>query len=464
MKILVLMKISGGEVNPFDESALECALRLSDDVTVLSMAPESAVDVLQPLTRLGAKAILVSDKTYAGSDTLATAYILSEAVKQQDYDLIICGRQSVDGDTGQVGPMLSAMLEYPIITEAIEVAVNGDTVTAETRHGCEAALIPAIVSVEKGYILRFPSIFSKVGEVRVIDNSAIGCDPARCGLGGSPTRVIKTFENQNGRRKCRYIGIEELKPLISELLQKKADDKPIPEDGEKLSEVWAVGEETYDYALTVAKRVKLIEKINANEIVHLAREEKPEVILWSGDSWGRKNAALAAAKLDTGLCADCTELSVEDGRLIMYRPAKGGSIYAKIACLTTPQMATVRTASYGADILLSCGKGAAGCLDDMRELAENLGAELTASRGLVDTGAIPYTAQVGLSGRKVSPKIYIAVGISGAAYHTCAIEGAGTVIAVNPDKDARIFDYADYGIVCRAEDLKILSNDTIPLK
>ncbi len=456
MKIIVLVKISGGEINPFDESALECALRLSDDVTVLSMAPESAAEVLRPLTRLGAKAILVSDKIYAGSDTLATAYILSCAVKKQEYDLIICGRQSIDGDTGQVGPMLSAMLGCPIITEAIDVNSLDGLVTAETRHGREAVPMPVIVSVEKGYILRFPSIFSKLGEVRIVDNSTLCCDPDRCGLGGSPTRVLKTFENQKGRRSCQFIGINELKPLISKLLQKKPAGKTAFQEREKLPLSWAVGEGAYKYASSVAENVRLIEQTNADDIVTLARKEQPEVILWCSDAWGRKNAAIAAAKLDTGLCADCTELAVESGRLIMYRPAKGGSIYAKIACLTTPQMATVRTASKGSDIILSCGKGTLHCLDRLKAIADMLGAELTASRGLVDTGALPYSAQVGLSGRKVSPKIYIAVGISGAAYHTCAIEGAETVIAINPDKDARIFDYADYGIVCRAEDLEVM--------
>ena len=82
MKIAVCVKVIKGEINPFDEAALECALRLSDDVTVLSMCPKSAESALTPLTRLGAKVVLLSDSGYAGSDTLATAYILSEALKK----------------------------------------------------------------------------------------------------------------------------------------------------------------------------------------------------------------------------------------------------------------------------------------------------------------------------------------------------------------------------------------------
>lgn len=76
-----------------------------------------------------------------------------------------------------------------------------------------------------------------------------------------------------------------------------------------------------------------------------------------------------------------------------------------------------------------------------------IGAELCASRGLVDMGAVPYDRQVGLTGKNVASKIYIAVGISGAVHHTCAIEQSKVIIAVNPDGNARIFDYADYGIV-----------------
>ena len=83
----------------------------------------------------------------------------------------------------------------------------------------------------------------------------------------------------------------------------------------------------------------------------------------------------------------------------------------------------------------------------IRELAEKTGGTIGASRGLVDMNKIDYKYQIGLTGKTISPLIYIAVGISGAIQHTCGIEGAKTVIAINPDKNARIFDYADYGII-----------------
>jgi electron transfer flavoprotein alpha subunit len=138
----------------------------------------------------------------------------------------------------------------------------------------------------------------------------------------------------------------------------------------------------------------------------------------------------------------------------MYRPAYGGSLMAKIECRTYPQMATVRTSMEAAnDVIVSGGRGAADCFDLLRGFVEKTGAVLGASRGLVDIGLAPYEMQVGLTGRSVNPRVYIACGISGAIQHTCAIEQAGTVIAVNTDRSARIFEHTDYGIICDVREI-----------
>ena len=447
MKILVCVKVIKGELNPFDESALECALQLSDDVTVISMGPKSCEDVLKPLTRLGAKVKLISDNLYAGSDTLATSYILSTAIKQMEYDLILCGRQSVDGDTAQVGPMLSQMLGISLITNAMKISPEDDNVVADTRLGNETAPFPALVTVERGYVLRFPSIFSKVGEVQSIDNTKLCCDVSKCGLNGSPTRVLEAFENESGKRKCKFISMEELFPLVEELKNQERCGEQKAAGANKLKSVWAVGEEVLEKAREIAHEVLFVKKTSPEEIARKALEEKPDVILWNADLWGRKNAPIAAAILQTGLCADCTMLEADGDNLIMYRPAQGGNITAKIKCNTKPQMATVRTKTESSDIVVSGGKGVAQSIDKLHELTERIGAQLGASRGLVDMNKAPYEQQIGLTGKTISPKIYIAVGISGAVHHTCAIEGADTIIAINPDKNARIFEYADYGII-----------------
>ena len=447
MKILVCVKVIKGEINPFDESALECALRLSDDVTVVSMGPKSTVSALKPLTRLGARVILISDSIFAGSDTLATSYILSTAIAKMEYDLILCGRQSVDGDTAQVGPMLSEMLRLPLITNAMEVSCSDNEVMAKTRIGEEMSKLPALVSVERGYVLRFPSIFSKEGVVDILDNTMLSCDVKRCGLAGSPTRVLETFENERGRRKCKFISMDELFPLIDELKKQNTVDKKQEFKGQKLKSVWAVGKEVATVAKKIANEVTVIDKTTPYEIAQMALKEKPQVILWNADIWGRKNAPVAAAMLNTGLCADCTALDSDGENLIMYRPAQGGNIIAKIKCLTYPQMATVRTESKSSEIIVSGGRGISDKMDKLYAFAEKIGADIGASRGLVDMNKVPYDMQIGLTGRMVNPKIYIAIGISGAVHHTCAIEGAKTVIVINPDKNARIFEYADYGIV-----------------
>lgn len=447
MKILVCVKVINGEINPFDESALECALQISDDVTVISMGPKSCVEVLLPLTRLGAKAVLISDSVFAGSDTLATSYILSTAIAKMEYDLILCGRQSVDGDTAQVGPMLSKKLSIPVITNAMEIICEGNRIFADTRSGQENVQLPALVTVERGYVLRFPSIFSKLGNVEVVDNSNLCCNVEKCGLKGSPTRVVKTYENEKGKRSCKFISFNELPSLLEKLKSKKKKEISNKTKTEKLKSVWAVGEEVLEKAHEIAEEVIMIDKTSPDEIAKRAIAEKPDVILWNADLWGRKNAPIVAAILNTGLCADCTQLEIVDNQFYMYRPAQGGSIYAKIKCLTNPQMATVRTKSESSDIIVSGGKGVGENFTALKTFADKIGADLCTSRGLVDMGKAPYEMQVGLTGKTVSPNIYIAVGISGAVHHTCAIEGAETVIAINPDKNARIFEYADYGIL-----------------
>lgn len=446
MKIIVCAKVIKGELNPFDESALECALRLSNDVMVISMSPPSAKTELERLTRLGAKVILISDTAYAGSDTLATAYILSQAIKKLDFDLILCGRQSVDGDTAQVGPMLSQMLGIPVITNAMEVDSKDGGLSVNTRMGEENADLPALVTVERGYVLRFPSIFSKQGEITIWSNADIGCNVSKCGLSGSPTRVLQTFENERGKRRCKFISRSELYPLIEKLKNENQKSEIHTKSNKKLSKVWAVGNEVLEAAQAIAENVVFIDKTAPQEIAGRAKKENPDVILWNADYWGRENAPIAAAILNTGLCADCTELETDGKELFMIRPAGGGSITAKIRCLTRPQMATVRTKTESSEIIISAGRGIKDNLAKVQDFCDKISAELGASRGLVDEGAMPYEKQIGLTGKVVCPKIYIAIGISGAVHHTCAIEGSGTIIAVNPDKNARIFDYADYGI------------------
>lgn len=200
-------------VNPFDACALEVAVRLKEKsggkVTVLSMGPEQAKTALKECLSVGAdEAYLVSDRAFGGSDTLATSYILSVSVKaiegksKQKFDLILCGKQAIDGDTAQVGPELSEHLNYPLVTYASEVTEKNGMlqIKRESDEGYDviASSLPAVVTVVKtAFDPRFPSLKSKMAankaDIPTLTSQDMGVDASKCGLKGSPTKVKKTF-------------------------------------------------------------------------------------------------------------------------------------------------------------------------------------------------------------------------------------------------------------------------------
>ena len=452
LRIAVCVKEVQGELNPFDACAVECALQLSDDVTVVSMGRPSAKDVLLRLTRLGCKAVLMTDPAFAGADTLATAYALSLMMKRLSPDLIVCGRQSIDGDTAQTGPALATMLGIPFAANVMALEATDAGLQVQTRTGEATLPFPALITVERINTLRFPKITSKLGEVETVSAADLGADPAKCGLTGSPTRVMRTFESAVGRRKCRFITKEEMFALIREKAGERRSSFETAESAAKLKCVWCVGHEVEEAARRVAESVLVIERDDPRRIAERIQHEKPDFVLWPADLWGRSAAPVAQAILQTGLCADCTALETDGVDLFMYRPAFSGTLTAKIRCLTKPVMATVRVADENAaDLIVGCGRGAVNTMNAVHRFTDTARGQRAASRGVVDAGLAPYEEQVGLTGRTIGCSVYVAVGISGAVHHTCALDRVGTVIAVNPDKDARIFEYADYGVLDTAE-------------
>ena len=451
MKVVVCVRQGiDGELSPFDASAYEAALRLAGaEVTLLSMGPLSTKDFLLRLTRLGAKrAILLCDKKFAGADTLATAYALSLAVKKLEPQLVFCGRQTLVGDTGQTGPMLSVMSGRNLICNVMCVEQAGDRIVCATRQGkSEEAVFPALLTLERIHDLRLPSILSRPGQVEVWDAEAVCADPEKCGLKGSPTRVLESFENQTGKRKCRFISWEELPEVIAAAKQKNNPAPSSQEHAKTLSNVCIVGEAPRDFAQTVSEYITYLPFAEAEELAQAIQKETPSAVLWGSDDRSKEQAAKVSAMLGLGLCADCTRLKADGDTLIMYRPALAGTLIAKIVSRTRPAMATVRTEGRSGDVVVTAGWGVRNHLEAVQAFADSLGAELAASRKMVDSGALPYALQVGLTGKTVSPPVYIAVGVSGAVHHIAGMERCGTVIAINPDKDAPIFQYADYGIL-----------------
>ena len=445
-KIVVTLKYFQGELNPFDGAALECALETGGDVTAVAMAPESVREQLKPITRLGAKAVLLSDPAFAGSDTQATSYILSAAIERLQPDMVFCGRQSVDGDTAQVPPMLAQRLGFSLVTRVIQADGNGFC----TRDGARGEFTcNTVYAFEKIKTLRFPSVFSKASEPETRNAYSLSADLTRCGLGGSPTRVIKTYESAVGRRKCTFVSTESFPQLIETLLKKERKDDAPRESGEKLPQAFYAGN-IKRVAESVAETAVAFDAAGKSPetIAEELKKNGAKIVLWENTEELKTLAARVAVVTGAGLCADCISFRVENGELVMTRPARGGNVTADIVAESEMKFATVKTARTGEnDLIFSVGKGCVGKIEEIRALATRYGATLCCSRAVADSGKIPYEKQVGLTGKTMSPKIYVAFGISGAVQHTCAISGAGTVIAVNKDKNARIFDYADYGII-----------------
>ena len=461
MKILVCVKQNAdGELNPFDASAYEAALQLPNaEVLLLSMGPQKTGELLQRLTRLGAKAAYhLCDKAFAGADTLATAYTLGLAVQHLQPDYIFCGRQTVDGDTGQVGPELAQLCGFALQPYIMRVTQNGNALHTKNRSGAEADLpAPALLTVERSYTLRKPSILSKPGQVTLLTAANLKADVGRCGLAGSPTQVLKTFENHNDRRNCRFILPSELPKVLQTALKKSENSLQAEQpSGERLTNVWCIGTAPLKYAKAICSNPQVVELQPLQPLLSFIKAQQPQVILWGSDSASKQLSARVAAALQLGLCADCTRLDAENGRLIMYRPAFGGNIIAKIRCITSPPMATVRTAEESQkNIIIGIGYGAREIIPEIKAIAEKLRAGIAATRKTVDNDYLPYELQVGLTGKSVNPDVYIALGISGAIHHIAGIRQSGTVIAVNHDKEAPIFKYADYGIVAEVKEVFI---------
>ncbi|TWH47880.1 electron transfer flavoprotein subunit beta/FixA family protein [Sporomusa sp. KB1] len=212
-------------VNPFDANALEAAVQLKEahggSVTVISMGPQQAKNALKECISLGAdKAVLISDRLFGGSDTLATSYILANAIKKLGkFDLILCGKQAIDGDTGQVGPEIAEHLGIAQLTYVAKLEVKGEVITVQREHdeGYEIveAKLPAVVTVVKSINKpRYPSIKSKLAANKAVIDVITAADLPeinieKIGLKGSPTKVKKTFtppRKESGVRICEDTG------------------------------------------------------------------------------------------------------------------------------------------------------------------------------------------------------------------------------------------------------------------
>jgi electron transfer flavoprotein alpha/beta subunit len=226
-------------VNPFDKNAVEAAIQLKEKhggkVTVISMGPPQAKDALKECLAMGADAAaLISDRAFGGADTLATSYTLAAGIRKLGhFDMILCGKQAIDGDTAQVGPEIAEYLDIPQITYVAKVEVAGDTVRVEREHeeGYEIieAKLPVLLTVVKSINEpRLPTVKGTMKanrtEIPVITVNDVEVDPDRLGLKGSPTQVRRIFTPQQ-RKQGEIIQAGSARESVAVLIQKLAEAK-----------------------------------------------------------------------------------------------------------------------------------------------------------------------------------------------------------------------------------------------
>ena len=559
------------EVNPFDVLAVSAVAELKRhtevEAVVYTMGPPQAEEALVQCLAMGMdRGVHLVDRAFAGSDTLATARALALALRRESFDLILCGRNSVDAETGQVGPEIAEMLGLPQVTGVRRLELDEQAgaviVERETDEGHERLLcpLPALITVTEGVA---PETFPRPDAVEAaraisieqLTAADLADDASLFGAGGSPTWVGEVYSEESDREAI-VVRNEPVDASVARLMQyleqrgvfQDTDDAdgvatprgPVRERGE-LGSIWVVAEllggevrpvtlellgrasELATYLGTnveavlmgdAAERHAALLAAHGADIVWLADDARlsrydteshttilaqviddhaPYAVLLGATANGLDLAARLAARLELGLTGDCIGLDLDDeGRLVQLKPAFGGSVVAPILSRTRPQMATVRPgiltpaapdfsvpsvvrplavgevteprvrllesvptdSAEGAElehasVVVSVGMGIGGPenIGVARELADALGGSLGATRDLVDAGWMPRQHQVGLSGKAVSPKLYVAIALRGPLNHTVGIRKAGTVVAVNNSARAPIFRAADFGIV-----------------
>jgi len=560
------------EVSAFDIRALIKALELrathGGEVVAITMGPPPAREALQECLALGAdRAVHLCDRAFAGSDTLATARALALVLTREPYDLILCGRNSVDAETGQVGPELAELLDLAQVTGVRTLTVDMATrrlgAERETDDGFEtiSAPLPAVVTAAEDLAAeRFPSKADRDAaktkpcvELHAIDLAA---DLSQFGVAGSPTEVVGLQELAQTRL-ARVIEAPSAEEAAARLTQLLVDEhglfgvwkvreqpalaalaSPPPRPGSH--DVWVLTEllqgrirpvtfellgkavalaralgggvstlllghqvESHAVALAAhgADRVLLADDprlasyqtdTHAAIVADAIRTQTPGVVLIPATTIGRDLAPRVAARLQLGLTGDCIDIGLDaSGRLLQYKPAFGGSVVAPIVSRTRPEIATVRpgmlvvpapdtsrtphlervsvptdlqtrtriveqrtgaetaTELDTADTVVGVGKGlgSKAGLETIRPLAELLRAAICTTRDVTDEGWLPKQYQVGLTGRAIAPKLYIAIGIRGAFEHMVGVRRAGVIVAINKNLKAPVFKSADYGIV-----------------
>jgi electron transfer flavoprotein alpha subunit len=545
------------EMNPYCRRAVSKAVELAGErdgsrVTVFTLGPPAADDTLREAIAWGLErdvdidGVLVTDPAFAGSDTLATAQALAAVLRREGpFDLVLAGRNSVDADTGQVGPELAELLDLPFLTGVRHLAIEGTRVAARCEHDdgwMQAAVeLPALLSCAER--LCEPSKVDPPGRaavpadrIRRVSAADLGAGP--WGADASPTTVgpVKVMEVARARQVRADAPLEEqVREAVRLLVERDAlhgDNAERPADRtligcrvgpaspvavlvepdrahmtrELLGAAAALASEIGGHVVAFTLESPNASELGswgADEVQHLrgdnveedvatavaawAVAEAPWAIIAGSTAWGREVASRVAARLGAGLTGDAVDLEVVVDRLVAWKPAFGGQLVAAIEASSPVQMATVRpgvlTAPepracdeppvFGLDVVprgrvrvlartrdddldtladattvIGVGRGVPpNEYDALEPLRTLLGAELGATRKVTDEGWLPRSRQIGITGRSIAPRLFVSIGASGKFNHTVGLRAAGTVLAVNPDPTAPIFQAADIGIV-----------------
>ncbi|MBI2906604.1 MAG: electron transfer flavoprotein subunit beta/FixA family protein [Chloroflexi bacterium] len=225
-------------INPEDKNAIEEAVRLKEKhgaaVAVISMGPPQAEEALREAIAMGAdRAILLTDRAFAGADTSATSYALGSALKKlAPFDLLLCGRQAIDGDTAQVGPELAEFLDLPQITYVREVEVDGATLrvkrSLEDGYELLETKMPALLTVVKDLnVPRLPSMIDIMNayekEIETWHAEDIDADRNKIGLRGSPTRIRRAGPPELAAGNVEFVRgpVEEIVQKLLAILEEK---------------------------------------------------------------------------------------------------------------------------------------------------------------------------------------------------------------------------------------------------
>jgi electron transfer flavoprotein alpha subunit len=522
---------------------------------VFTLGPPAAEDILREAVAWGAdEGVLVCDPAFAGSDTLATSRALAAALRHHGtWDLVLVGRNSIDADTGQVGPQVAELLGLPFAggIRQLKMGDGSVEVTCEQDDGwrsCQVQL-PAVLSTAERLTEPCkvpPEGRADVAADRIRRLEATDLGPGPWGAAGSRTEV-GTVRSMDIDRRCVVLSgspadqVTEAVRLLSSwgalgAIDHRGHGHPVPPDpGVETVESASAGSGPGILVVAEPGRSRLTREL-LGEAAHLASKLDGEVTVigprpldpgplagWGADAvvelvgasveedvagavadwcdehlpwaglvpgtlWGREVASRMAVRLDAGLTGDAVGFGIDDGRLVAWKPAFGGRLVAAITALSPLQLATVRPgilslrtprpvggevrcvqvdvsprgrievtgegrddeveALLAADTVVSVGNGVAP--DDypkLEPLLRALGAELAATRKVTDKGWLPRARQVGLTGQSVDPALFVAIGASGKFNHMVGAQGAGIIVAINPDPTAPIFDWVDIGMV-----------------